>query len=234
MATPDRPIMLPESVGVPPHVFVRLGTTATTRPATRASEKVTPVKSPAAVVFGLVMVNVTVVVPFKGMLGSKKALPILGGAVTVMLAFEVFPVPPSVEVTCTLLFLTPVVVPVTLTEKVQEDPAAGDAVSVPLERLTLPLPDTAVIVPLPQVPVMLGVAETTKPAGRLSIKATPLNATLVFGLLTVKLNVLPALSTIMIGLKDLVMAGADATVRLAVAVLPVPPLVELTAPVVLA
>src|SRR5258708_20355923 len=35
------------------------------------------------------------------------------------------------------------------------------------------------------------------------------------------------------GLNDLVMVGGEATVRLAVAVLPVPPLVELTEPVVL-
>ena len=46
-------------------------------------------------------------------------------------ALEVFPVPPSVEVTWTLLFFTPAVVPCTLTETVQEALAA----KVPAERL---------------------------------------------------------------------------------------------------
>ena len=88
------------------------------------------------------------------------------------------------------MFFTPAVVPVTATEKVQDDPAAGDAVSVPPDRLMLPLPAVAVIVPLPQEPVIFGVVATTTPAGRLSVKATPLNATLVFGLVMVKLSVL--------------------------------------------
>jgi hypothetical protein len=104
---------------------------------------------------------------------------------------------------------------------------------VPPERLMLPLPAVAVIVPLPQEPVTLGVAATTKPAGRLSVNATPVNATFVFGLLMVKLNVLLVFMGMLAKLNDLVMVGAWATVRLAVAVFPVPPLVELTAPVVL-
>jgi len=41
------------------------------------------------------------------------------------------------------------------------------------------------------------------------------------------------LRKMVVGLKDLVMLGGLATVRLALAVLPVPPLVEVTAPVVL-
>src|SRR5207302_11519472 len=103
------------------------------------------------------------------MLAAPNALMITGGAITVIDALEVFPVPPSVDVTCTLLFFTPAVVPVTFTENVHVDPAAGDAVSVPPDRLMLPLPATAVIVPLPQEPVKpFGVA-TTSPAGRLSV-----------------------------------------------------------------
>jgi hypothetical protein len=133
--------------------------------------------------------------------------------------------------------LTPAVVPVTSTEKVQDDPAAGDAVSVPPDKLMLPLPAVAVIVPLPQVPVMFGVAATTRPAGRLSVNATPLNATFVFGLVMLKLSVLLAFNAMLVGLNDLVMVGGAATVRLAVAVPPapllVPPLVEVMFPVVL-
>ncbi len=123
--------------------------------------------------------------------------------------------------------------PVTLTENVQEDPAAGDAVSVPPDKLTVPLPATAVIVPLPQLPVSpFGVA-TTRPAGRLSVKATPLRATLVFGFVMVKLSEVEPFSGMEAAPKDLVMVGAAATVRFAEAVLPVPPLVEVTFPVVL-
>ncbi len=46
------------------------------------------------------------------MLAAPKALMIIGGATTVTEAFEVFPVPALVEVTWTLLFFTPAVVPV--------------------------------------------------------------------------------------------------------------------------
>ena len=167
------------------------------------------------------------------MLAAPNALLRTGAPTTVMEALEVFPVPPSVEVTWTLLFFTPAVVPVTLTENVQEEPAAGDAVSVPPDKLTLPLPATAVMVPLPQDPVSpLGVA-TTKPAGRLSVKATPLSATLVFGFAMVKLSEVEPFSGMLAAPKDLVIVGGVATVRFADAVLPVPPLVEVTLPVVL-
>jgi len=178
-------------------------------------------------------VKLSEVEPFSGMLAAPNALLMVGGAITVMLALAAVPAPPSVEVTVTLLFFTPAVVPVTFTENVQEDPAAGDAVSVPPDRLMLPLAATAVMVPLPQVPVMLGVAATTRPAGKLSVNATPLSATFVFGLLMLKVSVLLAFRATLVGLNALVMVGAEATVRLAVAVLPVPPLVEVTLPVVL-
>ncbi|PYX89836.1 MAG: hypothetical protein DMG67_14145, partial [Acidobacteria bacterium] len=70
----------------------------------------------------------------------------IGGATTVMEAFEVLPVPPSVEVTWTLLFFTPVVVPCTSTETVHDALAA----KLPLDKLTEDEPPTAVAVP-PQV-----------------------------------------------------------------------------------
>ena len=93
-----------------------------------------------------------------------------GGATTLIEAEAVPPVPPSFEVTWpVVLFFVPAVVPVTLTEKVQDALAARLA---PV-RLTLPDPATAVIVPLPQEPVRpLGV-ETTSPAGNVSLKPTP-------------------------------------------------------------
>src|SRR5712691_11066856 len=149
------------------------------------------------------MVKLRLVVPPSAIEAAPNALLSVGGAITVIEALEVLPAPPSVEVTCTELFFTPAVVPVTSAENVHDEPAAGDAVSVPPDRLTVPLPATAVIVPLPQEPVTLGVAATTRPAGKVSVNATPLSATLVFGLVMVKLNVLLAFSAMLVGLNAL-------------------------------
>src|SRR5579864_8143219 len=118
------------------------------------------------------MVKVNEVEPFKATLAAPKALMITGGATTVTLAFDVLPVPPSVEVTCTLLFLTPAVVPCTSTDTVQ---LALDA-RVAADKLTVPEPAIAVAVP-PQVLLrLLGVA-TTRSAGRLSVNAIPVRPT---------------------------------------------------------
>src|SRR5712671_1468325 len=107
------------------------------------------------------MVKVSEVEPFSGMLAAPNALIMTGGATTVIEALEVFPAPPSVEVTWTLLFFTPAVVPCTFTETVQLALAAN----VPPDKLTEPEPATAVAVP-PQVLLSaLGVA-ITRPAGR--------------------------------------------------------------------
>src|SRR5205823_5186416 len=143
-------------------------------------------------------------------------------------ALEVLPLPPSVEVTCTLLFFTPAVVPCTSTDTVQEALAAR----VPPDKLTEPEPPTAVAVP-PQVLLRFGVEATTRPAGRLSVKAMPFSVTLVFGLLMVNVSEVVPFSGICAAPNSLVMVGGLATVRLALAVLPVPPLVEVTLPVVL-
>src|ERR1700747_3365209 len=93
-----------------------------------------------------------------------------GGAHPVMLACDVFPVPPLVDVTCTLLFFTPAVVPVTFNETVHEALVPNVAPA----RLAEEEPTTAVAVPPQVLFKLLGVA-TTRPAGRLSVKATPLN-----------------------------------------------------------
>src|SRR5947209_2667887 len=149
-------------VNVPPHtVEVEL---ATDSPVGSVSLNPTPV---SATVFpaGLVMVNVSDVVAFSAIVFGLNTLAIEGGATTVNIAVLLtVPVPPSVELTTpVVLLLLPAVVPVTSTENVHVDPAAGDAVSVPPDRLMLLLPASAVIVPLPQDPVMLGVAATTTP-----------------------------------------------------------------------
>ena len=132
-----------------------------------------------------------------------------GGATTVSDAvLLVAPVPASVDVTAlVVLSLVPAVVPVTATLKVQADPGVGDAANVPPDKLTFVLPGVAVMAPLPHEPVTFGDAATTSPAGKLSLKPTPLRPVVVFGLLIVKLNVLVELSGIVVGLKALVMVG---------------------------
>jgi hypothetical protein len=107
------------------------------------------------------------------------------------------------------------------------------AASVAEARLIEPDPAVAVIVPPPQVPVTpLGV-ETSKPAGRLSVNAIPLNGMAALGLLIVKLSIVELFSGTVAAPKLFVIAGGAATLRFAEAVLPVPPFAELTLPVTL-
>src|SRR5882672_8025563 len=119
------------------------------------------------------MVKVKLVEPLSGMLAAPNALMMTGGATTVTLALDVLPVPPSVEVTCTLLFFTPAVVPCTFREIVHD--AAGARVAP--ERLTELEPATAVAVPLHVLVNPLGVA-TIRPEGSVSVNATPFSVRL--------------------------------------------------------
>jgi hypothetical protein len=159
------------AVTVPPQEFVMPGVVATTIPTGNVSVTATPV-SATALAAGFVMVNVNEVVPFSAIPVAPKALAIDGGATTLILAEAVPPVPPCVEVTLpVVLFLVPAVVPVTLTEKVHELLAA----IVAPERLMVPDPAVAVIVPPPQVPVRPFGVETTRPVGNVSVKPMPLS-----------------------------------------------------------
>ena len=127
------------------------------------------------------------------------------------------------------MIFAPAVVPVTLTLKVQ----VLLAPSVAPERLILEPAATAVIVPPPHTPAApLGVL-TVKPLGSGSVNATPVSEVPVFGLATVKLSEVDPLSGIVAAPKTLTMVGGVATDRLAEALFPVPPFVELTFPVVL-
>ena len=130
------------------------------------------------------MVKVKLVEPPSGMLAAPNALMITGGATTVIEVLDVLPGPPSVEVTCTVLFFTPAVVPVTFTLKVHEALVA----KVAPDRVTLPEPAVAVMVPPPQLPVRPFGAATTRPAGSVSVDATPVRGmVLAEGLVMVKL-----------------------------------------------
>jgi len=119
-------------------------------------------------------------------------------------------------------------VPWTFTETVQEALVAR----VPADKLTDPEPATAVAVP-PQLLVRFGADATTRPAGRLSVKAIPVRLRLVFGFWMVNVNEVVPFRGISAAPNTLAIEGGVATVKLAVAVLPVPPLVEVTFPVVL-
>jgi hypothetical protein len=162
---------------------------------------------------------------------APKFFDIVGLSRTVNVAEAVFPLPASTEVTAeVVLFLVPVVVAVTSTEKVQLELAPRVA---PLNDTEVD-PAVAVIVPPPQLPLSpLGV-NTSRPAGKLSVNPTPVSE-LVFELVIVNdsVDVLVEPTPIVDGVNDFEIDGADATVIEAFAVAPVPPLVEVIAPVVL-
>jgi hypothetical protein len=91
-----------------------------------------------------------------------------------------------------------------------------------------------VMAPPPQEPDRPFAVETRRPDGRMSVNATPVNELeFAAGLAMVKVSDVAPFKGIDAAPKDLVMLGGARTVRFAVAVLPVPPLVEVTAPVVL-
>jgi hypothetical protein len=194
----------------------------TTNPAGSVSVKAIPVRAPA--VFGLVTVKLRLVLRPTPRVAAPKLFAMVGGFTTAMLAVAVFPVPPLVEVTVTELFCTPAVVPVTLTENVQEAPAARDAP----DKLTVDAPAVAVMVPESQVPLITLGVETTNPAGRMSVKAIPVKAPAALGFVTIKLRLVLAPTARVAAPKLLLIVGGLNTVTLASAVFPVPSLVEVT------
>jgi|SRR5580765_5405571 len=206
-------------VKVPPQIVAEA--LATVRPVGRVSVNATPVR---ATVFaaGFVIVKVSEVVAFSEMLDGLNTLAIDGGATTLTLAEAVPPVPPSVELTLpVVLFFVPAAVPVTLTENVQEELAA----IVPAVKLMMFVPAVAVSVPAPQLPVTpLGV-EITRPAGSVSVKATPLAATVLLFWM-VKLREVEPFSGMLAAPNALMITGGATTVMEAFEMLPVPPSVE--------
>ena len=175
----------------PPQLPTAFGVLATCTPEGNASVKPTPVSVVDA--FGLVMVKDSVTFPFKGVLPGVKLLLMLGGATTVTVADAVPPVPPSVEVTApVVLFFTPAVVPVMLTEMVQVAPPAR----VPPEKLKVVAPGLGANVP--QGALAFGVVDPCKPDGNTSVKLTPLNAVLGFGLVKVNAKVTVAFTGIVV------------------------------------
>jgi len=132
------------------------------------------------------------------------------------------------EVTVTELFCGPVTLPSTFTEKVQ---LAPDERAAPA-RLTAAVLGVAVMVPPPHVPVSPFGDPTINPEGKLSVKAMPVRFPAAFGFVIVKVRLVLSYSVMETAPKLLLMDGGASTVSGADAVLPMPPLLELTLPVV--
>ena len=209
------------AVAVPPQVLLNPLGLATTRLAGKLSVNATP---SSATVFagGLLIVMLRVLVPFGAMPVGLNVFVAVGGATTVILAVDVFPVPASVEVTVTLLSFTPAVAPVTFTDTVHDAPGARLAP----DKLAVEDPSAAVAVPL-QVLVRLPGVATIRPAARLSVNAIPFWVRLMLLLLSVKLRLAKPFSGIVAAPKTLKIAGALITVRSAEDVLPLPASAEL-------
>jgi hypothetical protein len=146
--------------------------------------------------------------------------------VAVIVAVAVLPVPPLVELTGPVVLVkTPAVVGLTLTVIRHDALAAID----PPVRVTVPLPAVAVAVPPQLLLSPFGIA-TGRPAGSASVNATPVSAVEALGLVMVNDSEVVPPTTIDAAPNALLMLGGDRalTVMLAVVVLPVPPLVEVT------
>src|SRR5947207_15856621 len=96
------------------------------------------------------------------------------------------------------------------------------------------IPVGAVVVNVPPQTVAEALA-TVNPVGSVSVKATPVSATVfATGFVIVNVNDVVAFSEMAVGLNALLIEGAATTVSIAVLlVAPVPPSVELIVPVVL-
>ncbi len=229
MPAPDNAIPVGEVVvSVPPQIVAEL--LATVSPVGSVSVNPTPV-SATGFVAGLVMVNVRDVVPFRAIVEEPNAFAIEGGPSTARMAvLLVPPAPVSFELTAPVVLLfAPTLVPVTFRPTLHDALAAR----LPPLRLKLVLPAVAPVTLPPQVLLALGTAATCNPLGRLSVNETPVRASVELGLVMVNVRLVDPLSGIVVAPKALEMVSGVATLRLAEAVLPVPPLVEVTLPLVL-
>jgi hypothetical protein len=149
--------------------------------------------------------------------------------VTVTLAVAGLPLPPWVEDTIVVvLFFTPVDVAVSVTRNVQLAPAGIAALAKLTANACGPTPGAP-----PQLFDTDGVGATLNPDGSGSANVTPVNGVVVFGFVNVNVNVVFAPTRTGDGLKAFASDGGNATMTDSFAVLPVPPSVEVTAPLVL-
>lgn len=157
-----------------PHVVDNPVGVASTNPAGRVSVKLTLLSA-----LGAVMVNVRLVVPPSWIMDAPNALAMEGGASgeTVRLAVAVFPGPATGSVAVTELVIAPAAVPVTFTWTVHAPPAkielaAADTVFPPATADKVPSVEPGV----QALRRPFGV-ETAIPAGKVSVKVTPVRLT---------------------------------------------------------
>src|SRR5262249_39838030 len=158
--TPDPAVAVTD----PPQVLLSPLGVPTTKPEGRLSVKSSPV-SPVKL-FGLLILNVSVVVPFNGMLAAPNSFVIVGGLATVRLAEEVLPLPPSVDVIADVVFVyCPGAAPVTVTVNMQSVVALTVA---PVQVILVGA--VSVTVPPQTVAEAFG---TVSPVGNVSVKPIP-------------------------------------------------------------
>ena len=214
---------------VPPHVFVAFVGEATWRLAGNGSVTAKPVCA-WVLNTGLPNVKVRVEAALTAMLVGLKTLEIVGGSTTVKFAEAVLLVPLLVVVTVPVVFVfgfVPAEVAVMVAETAQF-PEAGIVPPVKLMEVAFAV---AVNVP-PQVLVAFGVPATVMPVGNVSVTAAPVAGS-VFGLVRVRVTVVVPPTGMLVAVKALEIVGTELTVKVADAGVPVPPFVEVGAPVVL-
>jgi len=223
---PVKEIVDEVTVSVPPETALVLGVVSV-NPDGNVSVNPTPVSDCAK--FGLFRVKVSEVVPPTGMELRPKAFEMVGGDATDIEAEAVLPVPALFELTAPVtLSFAPVDDAVTLTETVHVPSAA----MAPPEKVSVVSFAFGAKVP-PQLVDAPGVEATARPEGRASVKATPVSSFDALGLVMVKVSVVVPPGEMLAAPKAFAIDGGDSTVRLADAVVPVPPSVEVTAPVML-
>ena len=152
---------------------------------------------------------------------------VLVGLNPVMTAVAVLPVPPLVDVTVTELTFTPTLLAVTLRETAQ----VPWAETVPPARLTVVMPLASVFISAkkgpPQITLRSAGVAAIKPAGRMSVNPTPVSDVKPgFVIAKTREVLLPRCTDAAPNV--LVMVGGATAVIVAMAVLPVPLLVDVT------
>jgi hypothetical protein len=130
------------------------------------------------------MENVTPVVPPGRIFGAVNVLVMAGGAITTSVAEALFPAPDTAAETLPVtLFFTPGVVPVTVAVRVQVPKAPTVAL------LTMMLLGRPLTLNVPHPVPLTDPVTTTKPAGRISLKPTPVRPVVWLGFEMLKVNV---------------------------------------------
>lgn len=211
IAPPER-LMVPFAVlrvTVPPHVFVYPVALAIANPAGSVSLKVSPLTEDVAFVF--VTVKLKDVVPFCGTAAAPNDIAKESCVSTDMLAVAGFPASPCIQLKAlVVLVCIPVAIAVTFTPNVQ-DPLA---LRVPPVKTMLFVPEVAVIVPVPQLPLNAFGFATISPDGNVSVNPMPVSG-IESGFVIVKLRLVVPFIGMPLAPKVMVSTGGPITVIVA-------------------